>query len=364
MSITSNLLTAYKRSAWPITSEENPKQCCDVTDYYPLMIFRSMCSCWKDGKISAPPFDAALFSTDGDIPHLTVPVEGNEELYYRFHEWMRSCCAHPFMKAKAFTFGMFACDEAPIQFELMRNVVEQLGADSLPQLVYLTDAMNQGTSGCISVEEAGAILAEIEYLRQQHVRLPFLVDSTTGEVLRDDLIASAERVPALTPSTWEAETFVLGHIDLSGLHLFECYHSGRENWKEIFHTQRFKQHILAPDFCGKGQHLDVVITDLETGSICVCDSWISGSDATPVRSMHVEYRTPHVPFEFVDLIEDVCKAVVETNQPAHYCGQDSILIEWVPALTEGPDPFADGYDAVYAVSDRDDSLSDDDFPEL
>lgn len=52
------------------------------------------CRCWQEGLTSEPPTPRALIVwTEGELD-LTLPYDGNEELYSRFDGWKHDCCEH------------------------------------------------------------------------------------------------------------------------------------------------------------------------------------------------------------------------------------------------------------------------------
>jgi hypothetical protein len=309
----------------------------------PEMVFYSACNCVQDRKIEIPSAFAKYFSTEGGYPHLTLPVDGNENVYLQFHEWKRHGCARWFMHQEVKCFGaVMQSDEGPVQFYLMQNAIEQIGQKRLPNLYRLTCALGVNTSGSIFMHQALAILEEIAVLRQQEIRIPFLIDSYTGAVVRDDVIECAERVPVLlSAGDRSIAPNVFGRITSRGFHIFVQSAEDGTDEQEVFEAQYFEQKIHEPKFAQDEKHRDVVFTNLENGKTFVTDAWITGRDTQNSQIFHVESRKSELDLDFADVIEMVCHWVLDTGQPAHYAGYDALLIEWVPPIEECEDPLAD-----------------------
>jgi hypothetical protein len=289
-----------------------------------------MCNCWKEGKVAPPPFDPSLFSAEGGIPHLTVPVDGNEDLYLRHHEWMRNCCEHPFMRIGLKTFGAyFITDNGPMQHRLMCEALEQFGADELPNLRKLTRALGENFMGTLTLDDMKATLKEIAILRNSKTD-PCLVNGQEQlDVIWDSHIYGRDITRMLWPAQGDhGKSLFRAELDRNGFNLFSQISAESDRWDKVFQAERFEQKTVT----GTGQlsdlNFETTFINLDNGTSFVGNIGVDKGETSFTPFLCVEYSGGRNRYSFATKIEEICAAALDLGQAVHFSGPDVILLEW------------------------------------
>lgn len=126
------LIRACNRSLWPVRVPL-PADCQQGIKAWGDFVFMVLCDCYQCGRTSEPPIPREFISVRGGFPHLLVPVEGHEEIYMAFYNWLTDCCDHYSMRA--FASGLGCSHDWHIllgDLELMHHIIDQAGSERVP----------------------------------------------------------------------------------------------------------------------------------------------------------------------------------------------------------------------------------------
>src|SRR4029453_19048216 len=134
-----------------------------------------LCTCYREGRTTPPPFNPELLVFDDDgWPDLDRPYDGNEERYGRFDSWLRTCCEHEDMEAASVRVSNWD------GYRAFQAALAQAGWERFPTLHQELPKVNGGTT---TPAAAARALEELAAFRQ-HTDLGHnwsLVDTDTGE---------------------------------------------------------------------------------------------------------------------------------------------------------------------------------------
>lgn len=338
---------AYARTPWPYTVVVEPYY---SLDYLPAMVFWTMCNCYEDGKTTPLPFDKARFTTEGHFPHLDVPYSGHEKLYGNYHRWKGNCCAHLHMCDHIQPFATLrVCTEALEQGLLMVLAFEQLGESNFPYLSKYAKDMDSSTKGSISEADAKATLTEIEWLYQQDVTTPFIIDSESQKVVYDFMAQAPEGGNPISGFIRGAHRdYIAGNLELEGFQIFTRANRNEE-WEKAFQANRFEQRLLHPQKMRHGSFGDMLFINSDNGEQLVVKAEISRSTFPDnvSRFFHVEHRKTR-DFSFVEVVRKACLVALENHRTVFYSATKDFLVQ----IQSTPSPDEEDYYADVSDDDK------------
>jgi hypothetical protein len=136
------------------------------------------CRCWQDGLTTPPPVPRELIvCTEEDGLDLSIPYDGNEDLYRDFYNWADSApCGHEGMRQACVYVSNWT------GYRLFQEALESAGWRHFPTLQAYLPHNNGGSLPARAAPEA---LAELQRFTSQ-TRLgtcTYLADEETGEWL-------------------------------------------------------------------------------------------------------------------------------------------------------------------------------------
>ncbi|MFC5744039.1 hypothetical protein [Actinomadura rugatobispora] len=139
------------------------------------------CRCLQDGLTTEPPVPADLIVEDEDgYLDLSVPYEGNEELFHAFGEWQQyHACAHEDMEIVSVRVSNW------YGYRLFQEALHGAGRERFP---VLCTELPKANGGHMSPESARRALAELDRFTAAHLAaVTWLVDDETGERLIESI---------------------------------------------------------------------------------------------------------------------------------------------------------------------------------
>jgi hypothetical protein len=282
------------------------------------------CRCWQDGLTTPPPVPRELVVCDEETRlDLTIPYDGNEDLYRDLDNWVHSgACGHEQM------------DQASVHvsnwtgYRLFQEALKTAGWQHFPTLqAYLP----QDNGGSLPAREAPRALAELQRFTSQ-TRLgtyTYLADEETGERL-------GEYVPAYRGVfCWDPHDKNVG-VDPAGLFVVdtrarpprEVFRSPRCSQEVIGVTRTWRSKLLRLPGARTGRSVTVRLTDASTArSVTVrLSDPITRPDADPDPARYPRHlRVAAEPFTagdfaaIVQALEEVLHAAIETGNPVIWC---------------------------------------------
>jgi hypothetical protein len=208
------------------------------------------CRCWQDGLASAPPVPRELIVEDeGRDLDLSVPYDGNEDLYSRFDHWVaQGLCAHKNMNLVSARIANWAW------YRLFQRALGVAGWQRFPTLhAYLP----QANGGTLPAAAASAALAELRLFEAEPSvgSEIWLVDEDAGERLNVGVPSYGGVI------VWDGWVKKEVGVDAAGLFVLDTSVAPK---REEFRALRCTQEVIGDRPNGKGKL--VRLTDAGTSA--------------------------------------------------------------------------------------------------
>jgi hypothetical protein len=279
-----------------------------------------LCTCYREGRTTLPPFNPELLVFDEDgWPTLDLPYHRNEELYGRFDSWLCTCCQHEDMEAARVRISNWG------GYRAFQAALAQAGWEQFPTLHQELPDANGGATGPTAAVLALEELAAFRQLANLGHNW-FLVDTDTGE-------AVAEYIAA-----YDGKLVLSGRegldIGLDPHGLFVVSHT--QPSRELFRATRLEQRLEPTRERAGGSIGPVEFVNLDTGQRFACTTEVAGREISwPDGRMQdddgrLRFRYPRhlqverraiAPAEFehaVSALEEVFRAAVATGNPVRW----------------------------------------------
>ena len=281
------------------------------------------CNCYKEGKTKPFPLPELeqFFSEDEEgYRGLHLQYDTHEESHRIVDEWMENACEHNHMDYISERIGNWA------SYRYFQQALADIGWSFFPTL---HEELPNANGGFMTSDKTEIALQELTLFKQlaNDRKMPFLIDTTTGEVVYN-------YVPAYRGVFQWTKPYLMG-FDPQGFFIYKSIDESKTEAQKrhldesqvVFRAMRFEQRFIENGDNDQKPLVEYFNADTEDRFVChkPVIPWTLDANGQVIsykpRLLHVETRTVDAE-EYrwqVGALERVCKASIETGNPVMWC---------------------------------------------